>query len=292
MIMICLCGPRPTTIVTGVALAFDLLVDGLESRNFGVRVVDAVRGGSVSKSGTFTIRRAQDYRLRYPSGLLAFAELLSTHYPWLPSWVAANSCVSATDCVPVIAEPHELNSFLYVGRLVEAKNVQLLLDGFIQAREQSLISDSLRLVFVGDGAERLVLEARAKEAGVSDVVDFKGHVSDVEILRCYYQTAICSVSPGYVGLSATQSFSFGVPMLIADDEFHSPEIEACKEGFNAMYFSSNDTNSLAHKLGQIVNLKSEFLVRREAVAAWTQSNYSFEVMRDVFVNAMDSVLGK
>ena len=234
--------------------------------------------------------------LRSCDGFIAYtesqAELLRERYPWLKVWVAANSCVSSSDCVPVIAESRELNSFLYVGRLVEAKKVRLLLDGFIQAREQSLISDSIRLVFVGDGAERPVLEARANEAGVSDVVDFKGHVSAVETLRSYYRTAICSVSSGYVGLSATQSFSFGVPMLIADDEFHSPEIEACKEGFNAMFFSSNNANSLAHKLGQMLNFKSEYLVRREVVAAWTQSNYSFEVMRDVFVDAVDGVLGK
>lgn len=41
-----------------------------------------------------------------------------------------------------------------------------------------------------------------------------------------YANALVSVSPGYVGLSLTQSLSFGVPMLIAIDEAHVPEIDA------------------------------------------------------------------
>ena len=231
--------------------------------------------------------------LRSCDGFIAYtesqAELLRKRYPWLKVWVAANSCVSSSDCVPVVAEPSVLNSFLYVGRLVEAKKVRLLLDGFIQAREESLISDSMRLVFVGDGAERPVLEARAKEAGVSDVVDFAGHVSDVETLRSYYRTAICSVSPGYVGLSATQSFSFGVPMVVADNEFHSPEIEACKNGFNSVYFESNNVTSLAKKLTEMWQNRDTWQTRREEISVWTQGHYSYEVMRDAFVAAVESV---
>lgn len=43
-----------------MALAFDLLVEGLERRAIPHRVVDATRGATVSKSGTFSLRRAFD----------------------------------------------------------------------------------------------------------------------------------------------------------------------------------------------------------------------------------------
>jgi glycosyltransferase involved in cell wall biosynthesis len=147
--------------------------------------------------------------------------------------------------VPVEATHDEVDSILYVGRLVEKKKVRLLLEGYIRAQKDSLLAENIRLVFVGAGTERQHLEARAEEAGVAHKVQFTGHVSDIAKLRDYYRRAICSVSPGYVGLSATQSFSFGVPMLIARDEFHSPEIEACKEGFNAGFFESDDVNALS-----------------------------------------------
>jgi hypothetical protein len=44
--------------MTGVSLAFDLLVEGLVARNISHAVVDATFLGKVSKSGTFTIARA------------------------------------------------------------------------------------------------------------------------------------------------------------------------------------------------------------------------------------------
>lgn len=57
---LCLCGPRATKAVTGVALAFDLLVQGIEARGIQHIVVDARRGAVVSKSGTFSLRRSFD----------------------------------------------------------------------------------------------------------------------------------------------------------------------------------------------------------------------------------------
>ena len=57
---ICLCGPRSEKAVTGVALAFDLLVEGVRSRAIPHQIVDATRGATVSKSGTFSISRAID----------------------------------------------------------------------------------------------------------------------------------------------------------------------------------------------------------------------------------------
>tara|TARA_B100000989_G_scaffold287540_1_gene257255 strand:- start:3223 stop:4365 length:1143 start_codon:yes stop_codon:yes gene_type:complete len=58
--LICICGPRSKHALTGVALAFDLLVEGLENYSIPHRVVNATRGVVTHKSGAFTIRRAFD----------------------------------------------------------------------------------------------------------------------------------------------------------------------------------------------------------------------------------------
>jgi glycosyltransferase involved in cell wall biosynthesis len=231
--------------------------------------------------------------LRLSKGCIVYtnsqADLVAERYPWLPVWVAANSCVFASDCVPVVVRGQVPNSFLYVGRLVAEKKVILLLEGFVEARKNGLISPETRLVFVGEGAERGVLEERAVVAGVEGIVDFAGHVSDVALLQEFYGRAICSVSPGYVGLSATQSFSFGVPMLIAKDEFHSPEIEACQDGFNAKFFASDDPLGLAKALTGFFNEKEKWLKERSKISEWTRCHYSFDVMRDAFVQAVTEV---
>lgn len=58
MTRICVCGPRAKNAFTGVALAFDLLIQGLENRNIQHRVVDATFRGAVSSSGSFAFARA------------------------------------------------------------------------------------------------------------------------------------------------------------------------------------------------------------------------------------------
>jgi hypothetical protein len=57
---ICICGPRPLGLITGVALAFHLLIEGLALERVPNVAIDTTRGGVVSKSGTFTLRRAWD----------------------------------------------------------------------------------------------------------------------------------------------------------------------------------------------------------------------------------------
>jgi glycosyltransferase involved in cell wall biosynthesis len=54
------CGPRSAGAVTGVALAFDLLIEGVEDRAIPYKVIDASRGKIVTKSGTFAVGRAFD----------------------------------------------------------------------------------------------------------------------------------------------------------------------------------------------------------------------------------------
>ena len=233
------------------------------------------------------------FYFRLSDGIIAYTEsqkkMLCQSYPWLKVWAAPNACVSTIDCIPVEAESPVVNYILYVGRLIESKKVSLLLKGFIYAHEQSLLPETVQLVLVGDGEMRSNLESTAKESGIKNAVHFAGHISDVCKLRSYYRRAICSVSPGYVGLSAVQSFSFGVPMLIAKDEYHSPEIEACQEGFNARFFSSDDLVALAQSLSVFYKERAQWVENRSLIAEWTRKHYSFEAMRDIFVRAIGEV---
>ena len=76
-------------------------------------------------------------------------------------------------------------------------------------------------------------------------------------------------------------------MLIARDEFHSPEIESCKEGFNAEFFDSNNSRSMAEGLQRMTMQKEVGRLKRKEVSEWTASHYSFEAMLDAFVGAVD-----
>jgi glycosyltransferase involved in cell wall biosynthesis len=137
---------------------------------------------------------------------------------------APNSLYSKSEMRPLILEDGEVNNFIYVGRLTALKKVDFLVRSFITSIPQ--LPENCSLLIVGDGELKQELVDLVYENDVSERVKLLGHIGDLENLRSLYASSIASISPGYVGLSITQSFGFGVPMIISKNENHSPEIEA------------------------------------------------------------------
>lgn len=176
------------------------------------------------------------------------------------------------------------NTFIYVGRLVAEKKVDLLIDAFSLLGEKCA---GLRLVIVGDGPELAGLESRALRLAVSESVDFLGHQSDPEFLRQEYAHAIASISPGYVGLSVTQSLSHGVPMLISRDEPHAPELEAVKEGVNCAFFESGNAHSLSSLMLDAAKHRADLETAGGAIAKEAAARYSVERMASGLIEALE-----
>lgn len=191
---------------------------------------------------------------------------------------APNACMSRDDC-GVSGEEARRDAIVFVGRLVPAKKPRLLIEGFAAACRQDP-GFRAKLVIVGEGPERVRLESRLHDLGLADRVLWLGHQSDVAKLRSVYERAFVSVSPGYVGLSLTQSFAFGVPALIARDEPHSPEIEAARDGWSSYYFASDDPTDLGSKMLNAWQEWRGIEGKRRELAAWTAENYSFEKMAE------------
>jgi glycosyltransferase involved in cell wall biosynthesis len=200
-------------------------------------------------------------------------------------FVAPNALYRANVMQPLepLSEP---DSFLYVGRLVAAKKPDVLLEAFLRVHRQ--LPQGMRLVIVGNGPLLDQMRARASEEADADV-EFRGHVANVEDLRQIYGRAIAAVSPGFVGLSCTQSLGFGVPMLIAHDEPHSPEIEAARDGWNALIYAPSSAESLARVLQDVANAGMGAWPARSEIAAACRESYSAEAMADGFLAAIEAV---
>ncbi len=147
-----------------------------------------------------------------------------------------------------------------------------------------LIPEDAKLIIVGDGEEKEKIQQYTNRYHLTNRIQLLGHISDYNSLKELYHHAIFSVSPGYVGLSITQSFGFGVPMLISRNENHSPEIEAVKEHENALFFKTDDMDDFAQKLQNIYQSKEEWLKKRKKIIDFCKQNYSIEAMAQVFIN--------
>jgi glycosyltransferase involved in cell wall biosynthesis len=163
---------------------------------------------------------------------------------------------------------------IYVGRLIESKKPPLLLEAFAGALRR--LPDDSCLVIVGEGDLLPGLRDRARTLGIADRVRFTGHVNDFETLSSLYSNALVSVSPGYAGLSVIQSHWFGVPMIIARDEPHAPEIEAAVEGENAVLVESDSPTALSDALLQVFAERTRWLTRGPAIASRCVERYSIE----------------
>jgi glycosyltransferase involved in cell wall biosynthesis len=171
---------------------------------------------------------------------------------------------------------------LFVGRLIPAKKPALLLDAFEDVAAEH---PDIQLVVVGDGPLRAEIETLRSRSKWTERIVLRGHVDDYGELKELYDRAFVSVSPGYVGLSATQSFSFGVPMVIADDEPHAPEIEAATED-NSTFFRSDDPRGLAIRLREMWHQRNQWHARGEEIARSCGAQYSVESMVEGVVTAL------
>lgn len=209
------------------------------------------------------------------------SELVAAGYR-RPTWVASNACMSASDMTPSVSSIGGVRNLLFVGRLAKDKKPRLLLDAFSQAINLGLLPVTIQLVFVGSGPEHRSLVSYAETAGIGNRVQFLGQIAEIGRLRILYAEALATVSPGFVGLSALQSFGFGVPMIVARSETHSPEIEACVEDFNTIYFTSNDPSALRDAIVQLFAEKQRWINSRSEISEHARNTYSFETMATGF----------
>ena len=183
-------------------------------------------------------------------------------------------------CADVTIQPED---FIYVGRLVEEKKPMLL----VQAFHKALATDDFKakLTIFGDGPERVKLQSYIEHHDLGHKIELMGHEADLLILRKYYNSSVASVSPGYVGLSITQSISFGVPMIISNNENHAPEIEAAEADFNCEFFKTDSLDSLCDTLIRFYHNRNCWLSKREAIVNDCKGKYSIDLMAKNIINA-------
>ena len=174
-----------------------------------------------------------------------------------------------------------INNMIYVGRLTESKKPLLFIKGFHKIYDK--LPKNIKLFMVGDGPEKKKISQYIKQNNLLSSVEVFGHEDNYETLKKLYFSSLFSVSPGYIGLSVTQSFGFGVPMIVSKYENHSPEIEAVKEGENAIYFQTDNIESLSEKICHMYESKDKWIKKRKSIVKDCKTNYSIEAMCFPFI---------
>ncbi|MDO8424930.1 MAG: glycosyltransferase [bacterium] len=111
---------------------------------------------------------------------------------------------------PVPATPHDDVRFVSVGRLVEQKGHDVLLEAFLLLRDTH---PRARLEIIGDGPRRAELEALCASFHLTDRVRFLGLQRDIP---AYYQRSDILVLPSRwegFGIAAIEASACGIPVI-------------------------------------------------------------------------------
>jgi glycosyltransferase involved in cell wall biosynthesis len=121
----------------------------------------------------------------------------------------ASMGVDATACFTPGGADRSRDTLLFAGRLVEKKGVPHLLEAFALLRDRR---PQLRLILAGDGPERPRLEARARDLGLQDAIEFRGAVP-AEVLTGLYRSAAVAVFPFVIAADGDQE---GLGLVVAE----------------------------------------------------------------------------
>lgn len=211
------------------------------------------------------------------------AEAAKRELPGQPVWVAPNSIYRRESIRYSETHRSERRDIAYVGRFEPAKKVGLLVEGFSRS---GLAAEGARLVLVGGGSESVKLTEQVRDLDLTDSVVFAGWISDVNALREIYDGCFVSASPGFIGLGLTQSLGFGVPMVAARNEPHSPEVELAATG-GVTWFESDSADALAQALRTAWKSKSS--VPSAKLQRIVATRYAAEEMASGLANAIRDI---
>ena len=141
--------------------------------------------------------------------------------------------------------------FGYIGRLVTIKALPTLLDAFARAHEQV---PNVRLVIVGDGDQRAILEERTKSLGIEEEVRFVGWRYDLATIYGGLDAVVLSSLNEGTPVTLIEAMAAGRP-TVATDVGGVPDVVA--DGETGWIVPPADPRALADAMVRLANSPEE-----------------------------------
>jgi len=160
-----------------------------------------------------------------------------------------------------------------VGRLESVKNQLLLVDGFIEllTRDPAL-KQTIRLMLVGDGSMRELIEQRINEAGITELVCMTGSRNDVSELMAALDVFVLPSKAEGVSNTILEAMATALPVIATDVGGNAQLVVDNETGF---IIPSEEVSALADRLQQYVNDKD--LLKKHAQAGRDRAEKSFSL---------------
>ncbi|GAB4045215.1 glycosyltransferase family 4 protein [Spirosoma litoris] len=145
------------------------------------------------------------------------------------------------------------NNFVFVGRLIEAKNLSLLLNAFAEARKQSKNGTDWGIILLGDGTEKEKLTQQISTLELTDqIILLPGRpwFRVPEVLALSNVLVLPSRSEPW-GLVVNEAMACGLPVIVS--ERCGCAVDLVKNGQNGFVFNPDEPEQLSHLLTQFMD---------------------------------------
>ncbi|MCX5773941.1 MAG: glycosyltransferase family 4 protein [Fusobacteria bacterium] len=174
---------------------------------------------------------------------------------------------------------------LFVGRLGKEKNIEFLIDSFSKLKK---MNHALKLLLVGNGPYKGVLEAQVKRLGLENEVIFAGYIPRVAVYR-YYATADMFVFASVTetqGLVILEAMFCGLPVVAVKASGVEDMVEDGISGF----LTPLDINLFNEKILQVIGnleLQKTFIVNGEKRAQDFSPENTVRKIFDIYQGCID-----
>jgi len=174
-----------------------------------------------------------------------------------------------------------------VGRLVDQKNYQRLIDAFSSVLEEVL---EAHLVLIGDGENRLQLEREAVAQGIEDRITFLGECPRDDVYAALHEFDLFVMPSLWEGFcnAVVEAMVAGLPVMCSD-------ISTLREvvGDAAHYADPNDPADMARALIELLNMDSSVRKRwGERARKRAAERYTIEGTAEKYVETYRKVIGE
>ncbi|MCC8074283.1 MAG: glycosyltransferase, partial [Clostridiales bacterium] len=145
--------------------------------------------------------------------------------------------------------PEDIPIFLYSGRMIWYKNIQMILDACTKLKNEE---KKFKLIMLGFGADENAIKRYIKKVGIKDDVIWTGKILDRREIQGYYGIADILLFPSVFdtnGLVVREAAACATPSLLVRDSCAAEGITDGKTGFLCM----ESAHSIAATLNKIMN---------------------------------------
>lgn len=206
-------------------------------------------------------------------------EYAALGFPIERIFVAHNS-VSPPPVSPLPGRPPTFNRkpcILFVGRLQARKRIDHLL------RACAEMASEPRLVIIGDGPERNILESLSKE--IYPNAEFIGARYGAE-LKPYFTEADLFVLPGTGGLAIQEAMSYGLPVIVAQGDGTQDDLVRRENGWQIPH---DNFETLVSTMKEALSDVGRLRKRGEESYRIAAQEINIEKMVETFIKALNSI---